>query len=120
MSGARCGTIYLFSKCKLILHAQSSKSLLVLQTVELQGCGLPYMVVCQQDELVVLGAWERDFKFGAIAGVEVKKQLTAEAVRQAKTEFLLSGCKSSYPFIQVGAKCIRRSRGPDSAFQFCR
>lgn len=75
----------------------------MLQTEVLQPHGVPRKVAGQLDELIILRLWKSDPMFGAVAGVEVKKALTATALRQAKAKYLLFGCKSQYPFMQVGA-----------------
>ena len=74
-----------------------------MQTYELLFSGLEQRAVLQQDELVILRHWAAEPMSGAVAGIELQKELTHTALRQAKAEFLLAACTSHFPYIQVGA-----------------
>ena len=98
--------MYLSSRWRRIHPSKANSALkgsLVPQTVLLEPHDAPHSVTGQQDELIVLRNWERDPIFGAVAGVVLNKEITAAAVRQAKAEYLLFGCRSRFPFIQVNA-----------------
>ena len=42
-----------------------------------------------------------EYALGAVLGVEIKKRLTWQGIRQAECEFYLWGHYSQFPFVQV-------------------
>ncbi len=63
--------------------------------------GMLYSVSAKNDELIVLRRFRNEPVNGAVMGIEIKKQMSWAAIRQAKMEYLLFANSSYYPFCQV-------------------
>ncbi|KAG5191688.1 hypothetical protein JKP88DRAFT_230775 [Tribonema minus] len=63
--------------------------------------GVLFPVSTRNDELLIVRDFYGTPQNGAILGVELKKRLTWQGIRQAETEFILWQAESNYPFCQM-------------------
>ncbi|KXZ45934.1 hypothetical protein GPECTOR_49g518 [Gonium pectorale] len=69
-------------------------------TIKIRLPGLSFAVSGKNDEVLGVKSFGTD-ETGAVLGVELKKKLTWQGLRQAETEFYLWQGSSQYPFCQV-------------------
>ena len=101
MCGMPSNTTMLSTKIKVQAHCLN-----VIADSGPAALDMPYNVAGQQDKVIIVQCWKNDPLSGALAGVEVQHQITADGARQAKAKYLVFGCKTYYPFIQVVAHAM--------------
>ncbi|KAG5179455.1 hypothetical protein JKP88DRAFT_75049, partial [Tribonema minus] len=63
--------------------------------------GVLFPVSSRNDQLLIVKDYHGTPQNGAILGVELKKRLTWQGLRQAETEFIVWQAESNYPFCQM-------------------
>ena len=72
-----------------------------LQAMRLHAKGAPFPISGQNDLLLVPRKWRLLYREYGAVGVEMKKGIRREQLKQAKMEFLLWASASNLPFCQV-------------------
>ncbi len=78
-----------------------SVNVFVLQVVSQQFAGMKFRVSAKNDEMIAPRLYHNTPLLGAVVGVELKKRLGWQGIRQGEAEWLLFAHDIHYPFCQV-------------------